>query len=173
MNGASPTPLLEALAQARAGEASLAATPDVVELFLLRIGRTPFVVEASLIQEVVRAPPLTPLPSAPAFLVGVAAYRGDVVPVVDLARVLGRGETQLEARSRMAVARADGMVVALLADEIRGLIRVDVTSRQAPLLGTEESEFISAVVVAGDEPAHCLDLRRALTAARERVCSRR
>ncbi len=166
-----PSPMLEALAHA----APVTSGPERVaeaELFRLRIGDTSFAVEAGLVQEVVRTPPVTPLPGAPAFLIGVAAHRGDVVAMVDLARLLVRGETQISSRSRMAIARADGLVVALLADEVLGLVRVASASIQPPPLGTEDAEFISGIVV-GKDPVHILDLRRALATARERAAVRR
>lgn len=168
---AQSTPLLEALAHARPGEVGPEKEAEV-EMFRLRVAGAAFAVDSGLIQEVVRIPLITPLPGAPAFLVGVAGHRGDVVPIVDLARLLGRGETALGSRSRMAMARADGMAVGLLADEVLGLARVQASARQPPPLGTEDGEFISGVII-GKEPMHLLDLRRALASARERACSRK
>lgn len=169
---ASPTPMLQALAAARAADDLGAEKHAEVELFRLEIDGTAFAIEAGLVQEVVRTPPVTPLPGAPGFLVGVAAHRGDVVAIVDLARLLGRGDTHRRDRSRMAIARADGMVVGLLADEVLGLVRVPSTAVQPPPLGTEDKDFISGVAVT-PEPVHVLDLRRALATARERASVRR
>jgi purine-binding chemotaxis protein CheW len=166
-----PTPLLEALAQV--GPFGSPSPKEAErEVFRLRIGGLTFAVDAGLIQEVVRVPPITPLPGAPAFLVGVAAHRGDVVAIVDVARLLDRGDTKVGDRSRMAVARADGMMVALLAEEIVGLARILTSSVQPPPLGSEDSEFIAGVCM-GPEPMNLLDLRRALATARERASARR
>ncbi|MBI5546839.1 MAG: chemotaxis protein CheW [Deltaproteobacteria bacterium] len=166
-----PTPLFEALAGARPSASGPSQVPEA-EFFRVRVGDTAFAVESGLIQEVVRAPPITPLPGAPAYLVGVAAHRGDVVAVVDLARLLGRGQTEVSDRSRMAVARADGVVVALLADAVLGLVRLPATALQPPPLGTEDAEFIKGVAIE-PEPMHLIDLRRALATARERAIARR
>ncbi|MGC4113366.1 MAG: chemotaxis protein CheW [Myxococcales bacterium] len=167
---ASPKPLMEALAQAKAVNASQKIAE--IELFRIEIAGTAFAVEAGLVQEVVRTPPITPLPGAPPFLVGVASHRGDVVAIVDLARLLGRGETQVRERSRLAIARSEGMVVGLLADEVLGLVKLPSASIQPPPLGTEDKEFISGVITA-PETMHLLDLRRALATARERASARR
>jgi purine-binding chemotaxis protein CheW len=165
------TPLLEALANPLATSAGAHKSSEI-ELFRVRIAGTAFALEAGLIQEVVRAPPITPLPGAPGFLVGVAAHRGDVLVIIDLARLLGRGQTVLTERSRMAIARADGMVVALVADEVLGLSRLAAANVQPPPLGTEDAEFIQGVAL-GAEPMHVLDLHRALATARERATTRR
>jgi purine-binding chemotaxis protein CheW len=164
-------PLLEALG--RAGEAAVAQEQaGEVELFCVDIDGALFGIESGLIQEVVRVPPITPLPNAPAFLLGVATHRGDVVGAVDLARLLGRGETKVGARTRMAVARAEGMVVALLADQVMGLRTYPASAVKPAPLGAEGSEFISGIVFAG-RSTNILDLRRALSSARERATSRR
>ena len=166
-----PTPLLSALEHAGPIKGGAEKVAEV-ELFRLRVGDASFAVESGLVQEVVRTPPITPLPGAPTFLVGVAAHRGDVVAIVDMARLLGRGETHLGDRSRMAVAKADGMVVGLLADEVLGLARVPARALQPPPLGAEDAEFVAGVV-SGKEPMHLLDLRRALATARQRACARK
>jgi chemotaxis signal transduction protein len=162
--------VLERAAESPGG--SPLASPEV-EFFRVDVRGSAFAVDAALIQEVVRTPPLTPLPGAPAFLVGVAAHRGDVLAVVDLARLLGRGETQVHARSRMAVARVDGMAVGLIADAVLGLAAFPARLVQPAPVGAEGSEFISGVVVEAGRTLHVLDLRRALASARERAISRR
>jgi purine-binding chemotaxis protein CheW len=143
-----------------------------VELFCVDINGAPFGIEAGLIHEVVRVPPITPLPNAPAFLLGVASHRGDVVGIVDLARLLGRGETEVDGRTRMAMARADGMVVALLADQVMGLRTYPASAIKPAPLGAEGSEFISGIVFA-EHSMNILDLRRALSNARERATARK
>lgn len=163
-------PLLAALA--RAGVASTDLEPAEIELFRVTIAGQAFAIESDLVHEVVRTPPITPLPGAPPFLVGVAAHRGLVVPVVDLARLLGRGQTELGGRSRMAIGRADGMVVALLADEVVGLSRFPARALRSAPLGAEGAEFILGVIFEGGS-LNILDLRRALAAARERAIARK
>lgn len=156
---------------AGAGAASSAPDPAELELFRLVIGRQGVAVEVGLIHEVVRTPPVAPLPGAPPFLIGVAAHRGDVVAVVDLARLLGRGQTRLSARSRMAIARSDGMVVGILADDVTGLVRFPAAALHSAPLGAEGAEFISGVIEEG-QGLQLLDLRRALFAARARATAK-
>ncbi len=166
-------PLLEALAKAAAVGSAAGSQAAEVELFRMTVGGTRVAVESGLVYEVVRVPPITPLPGAPALLVGVAAHRGDVVAVVDLARLLGKGETKLSNRSRIALARSDGFVVAVLADEVIGLESFPARSLQPAPLGTESGEFVAGLLMEGGENTQILDLRRALSSARERASSRK
>ncbi|MFL5243929.1 MAG: chemotaxis protein CheW [Gemmataceae bacterium] len=54
--------------------------------------------------EILEAPPLAPVPSAPDFVLGLARWHDESVPVLDLAMCLGLPSTDLEDRSRLLVA---------------------------------------------------------------------
>jgi purine-binding chemotaxis protein CheW len=55
----------------------------------LRAGGVPLAARLSETQGIVRCPPIVPMPSRVAELLGLAAIRGTVVPVFDLAALLG------------------------------------------------------------------------------------
>ena len=155
----------------RSSDRPTAATmqPDV-ELFSFRIRQTRFAVPSGYVSEVVRLPPVTSLPGAPPFLLGVAAHRGEVIPVLDLSRFLGIGTAGITGRTRSAIARAEGMVLLLVADQLEGLHRIPAASLVAPPLGGEGPiEFLSGVVSDPGETLSVLDLPRLLQAARARV----
>ncbi len=71
----------------------------------------------------------------------------------------------------MAIARSDGMVVGLLADEVAGLESFPSAAIHGTPLGAEEAEFILGVVDDAQR-LNLLDLRRVLFAARERATAR-
>lgn len=62
---------------------------------------------ASLVQEVVPLPRLARVPHAPPALMGVAQIRGTIVPVLSVARLLGKEEAAVQ---RVIVANVDGPV---------------------------------------------------------------
>ena len=71
-----------------------AADPAEVETRLalvLPVGREWFALEMERVREVVTAPLVTPLPTAPSALVGVFNLRGEIVPLFDVAALLGLG----------------------------------------------------------------------------------
>ena len=78
-------------------------------------GRT-VAIDVAQLREVVRHQTPTPLPGAPAAIEGVISLRGALVPVVDLARVLGGESLRPGARSRIAVALVDGIAIGLAVD---------------------------------------------------------
>jgi purine-binding chemotaxis protein CheW len=64
-----------------------------VQALLLPVGEDLYAVETSQVREVVAAPELTALPTAPRSVLGVFNLRGEIVPVFDLANLLGLGTT--------------------------------------------------------------------------------
>jgi len=59
------------------------------ELLVFEAGSVHLSVRLSLVEEVVRATMVTPVPNSPPFLLGVAAVRGRVMAVIDAARRYG------------------------------------------------------------------------------------
>ncbi|MGP1665160.1 MAG: chemotaxis protein CheW [Rhodanobacter sp.] len=82
------------------------------------------------ITELLAVPPLTPVPGTQPWLLGVANVRGNLVPVVDLARFLFGTRTVHSDRTRLLLVRQSGGSVALLVDEVFGQRTVDEEQRR-------------------------------------------
>jgi purine-binding chemotaxis protein CheW len=88
---------------------------------LFTLGGTPFALDVAAAREVAVFDAVTPVPRAPACVVGVANLRGDVVPIVDARGRLGLPERP-DARSlRTLVVAAAGCEIALEIDAVLGL----------------------------------------------------
>lgn len=86
---------------------------------MFAVGSSLYAVPADTASEVVTVPSLTRVPGAPAHLLGVFAHRGEVLPVVDLTRLLG---TPLDGAFRRAVLlRTPKGAVALTATKVLGV----------------------------------------------------
>lgn len=75
-----------------------------------------YAIDVVHIREIVRAMDVTPLPNAPSLIEGVIDLRSAVIPVVDLARVLNRGEAIEGSNARIVVLEIDGLVLGLRVD---------------------------------------------------------
>jgi purine-binding chemotaxis protein CheW len=62
-----------------------------VRALLLRVGADAYAIPMAAAREVVAAPQLTPLPTAPPSVLGLCNVRGEIVPVFDTGRLLGVG----------------------------------------------------------------------------------
>ena len=138
--------------------------------FCLRLlgGRYGF--EAGLVTEVVRLGPLTRLPAAPAFLLGVFTHRGEVLPVLDLGQLVGQGAIPLRPSTRAALVHCAPWKVAVVSDSVEGLVRLPARAIEAP--PAERSgmaEFLSGVGHDRQGTVAILDLPRLVEVARHRA----
>ena len=100
------------------------------EVVLVRLGAGDGAARLALpmdvVSEVGRPPGLTRVPGLPAWVAGVANWRGRVLAVVDLRPLLGSsGEASADRRGRVVVLRADDVAVALLVQGVDGTVVVD------------------------------------------------
>lgn len=162
-----------ALAEAPEKSRAQAARPDE-EFFIFRLGALTLAVLSKQVREVSRLSPMTPLPRAPSFLLGVVGNRGQVMPVIDLLRFLQQGESKPVPGGRLFVGESSGLLVAFLADQVIGLRRIFVADKlPSPAGGGAASEFLLGLVQHRElGTVSLLDLPRVLTAARASVVRR-
>ncbi|MFL5320953.1 MAG: chemotaxis protein CheW [Myxococcaceae bacterium] len=168
------SPLKRALQSAPERSAAAAAVADR-EFFCFRLGELRLGVPSEFVREVVRAGVLTPLPRTPAFILGVCGHRGEVMPVIDLLRFLGKGEARVGLRTRLFVGTTESYTAALAADAIIGLRRIQVQHILPPPLGSDaNAEHLIGVVTetADPQPLTLLDFGRVMQSARNRAVGR-
>ncbi|RUL62406.1 purine-binding chemotaxis protein CheW [Dyella dinghuensis] len=95
-----------------------------------RAGNRLFVSGIEEINELLAVPALTPVPGTKPWLLGVANVRGNLMPVIDMARFLFSERTQHSERTRLLVVRQGSGNVALLVDEVYGQRTVDTEQRR-------------------------------------------
>lgn len=94
--------------------------------------------------ETMRPLPLEPLGGAPAFVSGLALVRGEPVPVVDAARLLGVQGSQ---PGRWVTLTVGERRVALAVDTVLGVAAMDEAAQQAlpPLLAEAGADVVAAI----------------------------
>lgn len=128
-----------------------------------------YAVEANLVQEVIRTGPITRLPAAPAFLLGVFNHRGEVLALMDPAQLLAEESTPLASGSRAAIVQSGEWRLALVAEAMEGLVSVPPSALEAPpATGPGPAEFLKYVAQTRDGPLAVLDLARMIETARAR-----
>jgi len=86
-----------------------------------------YALDVSQVREIVRSQAVTPLPMAPSLIEGVVDLRGAVIPVLDLARVLGGTPPEETAQSRIVVLDCDGLVLGLFVASATDVLSVDAS----------------------------------------------
>ena len=85
-----------------------------------RLGNRRLVSSFDEVMEILPMPPVTPVPGAQPWMLGVANVRGTLLPVVDLKQFLEGERTVVHDGQRMLVVRQAGGNVAVLIDELFG-----------------------------------------------------
>lgn len=138
--------------------------------FCLRLLGGRYAFEAPLVTEVVRLGPLTRLPAAPAFLPGVFTHRGEVLPVLDIAQLVGQGATPIRPSTRAAIVHCGPWKVAVVSDGVEGLVALPRRSIEPPPAESSGmAEFLSGVGRDRQGVVAILDLPRLVETARARA----
>ena len=85
-----------------------------------RVGKRRLISNFGEVVEIVPMPPVTPVPGAQPWLLGIGNLRGNLFPVVDLKQFLEGERTVLHEGQRVLVMRQAGGDVALTIDELYG-----------------------------------------------------
>lgn len=99
------------------------------------------------VHEVVRVETLTRVPHAPFPVRGITTLRGQILPVVDLRRRLGLGETEILPESRILVVSSRDRTLGLLVERVEQVTRIlpsRVEEAPADVL-TDQSDYILGV----------------------------
>jgi purine-binding chemotaxis protein CheW len=92
------------------------------------IGREVYAVDVFKVSEVIQPREVTEVPDMPHYVLGVINLRGNVIPVVDLKKRLGAGETSISLNTRMIVIEKDAeekRFIAILTDYVTDVISFD------------------------------------------------
>jgi len=150
------------------GGTSLTSVPASVDeqyIFVVLAGQE-YALKAGNVQSVERLINITPVPNTAAWVLGVVHLHGAIVSVVDLRRLWGLEAIPPTSRTRLVVAQAGEMVVALVVDSVvemraipQELIQeVDDPASLPPWVRT----VVSHVAAVNDRAVLVLDVERLL-----------
>lgn len=119
----------------------------VVEYLAFRLDEDLFAVPVATIREIVRPPPITPVPRAPKAVLGIMSGRGRVVTVIDARRKLGIPEAPIGGRTRILVTEHGTERIGLLVDEVLMVYRLaeGEIERAAQGVGSDVGDYIAGV----------------------------
>lgn len=125
------------------------------------VGDVSYALPIAAIREIVNPLKLVDLPDAPEEVRGVANYRGDVVPVVDL-RVRFRLSPSVTSRkTKWILIDLGGRLVALIVDAVSGVFGAATELKPAPVLGGgEDLRGIAGVTLREERMVFVLDITR-------------
>lgn len=119
-----------------------------------RLGREEFGIGINRIREIIGLLPVTAVPGAPSFVLGVINLRGRVIPIVDLRRHFGLAAVEPTVRTCIIVVEVEGgrhRRVGLVVDAVSEVLAIRAEEvEDAPALGTAGDTVIMGMAkVAG------------------------
>jgi purine-binding chemotaxis protein CheW len=126
------------------------------------VGEVQYALPIDCVREIANPMTLTPLPLAPPAVAGVAEYRGEVVPVVELRQRFGLDAAPVTRRTKWIVVDVGGRSVALVVDAATEVFGTGGTNvRPAPSLGGgDDARGIAGVTNHGGALVFVLDVGR-------------
>jgi len=120
------------------------------QLLVFRLEGQGYALYLSVVEKVVRAAEITPLPKAPEVVLGVINWMGRVVPVVDLRARFRFPSREIDLADRLIFARTAKRLVALLADAVDGVLSSAGEDVVAPDRIVPGLEYVEGVVKIAD-----------------------
>ncbi|MGZ3711947.1 MAG: chemotaxis protein CheW [Bdellovibrionota bacterium] len=99
------------------------------ELLVFELAGCEFAVPLALVEEVIPASPVTPIPNSPKFLLGLAAVRGRAMGVIDAAKRYGLGPT-FNAYFMVCQVRGNSTAVAIDRPVVAGAVPIRALSSE-------------------------------------------
>ena len=139
---------------------------ELMQLVGFTIGKELFGVDILMVQEIIRAAPITPVPNSPEFVEGVINLRGNILPVIDLRRRLNllTGENDLE-DTWILILDIQNKVTGFIVDSVTEVIKIQENTIEPPpdiIKAGLESQYLRGVCDIGAQLLILLDFKRIL-----------
>jgi len=116
------------------------------QLVVFSLDEQRYALDLAVVERVVGAVEITPLPKAPEIVLGLVNFQGEVVPVFNVRKRFRLPEREMLLSDRLILARASRRKVALLVDVVSGVIgdvKQRMTTGPAILPGLEYVEGVA------------------------------
>lgn len=127
------------------------------ELIAFRIGDQEFCVNIMAVREIRGWTPATPMPHAPAYVMGVINLRGAVLPIIDLSARLGMKDAEPTARHVIIVAQVRNRIVGLLVEAVSDILTITEENIQpVPEVSSDLEKQYARGILAIDKRMICM-----------------
>ncbi|NJL72265.1 MAG: chemotaxis protein CheW [Candidatus Competibacteraceae bacterium] len=172
MNGATPR-RLEAGTAPNRNESPKESQPvdNLDELVVFLLSEQRYALALPSVLRVVRAVEMTPLPKAPAIILGIINVGGEIIPVVDLRRRFQMAVHGLQWTDQLIIARTARRTVALPVDQVLGVVPIAPAQVAAADAALDGVPHVAGVLKLADGLVLIHDLEQCLSPGEEQALS--
>jgi len=139
---------------------------ELMQLVGFTIGDELFGVDILMVQEIIRAAPITPVPSSPNFVEGVINLRGNILPVIDLRKRLNlESEMVDQDKTWILILDIQGKITGFIVDSVTEVLKIQEETIEPPpdiIMTGLESQYLRGVCDLGAQLLILLDFNRIL-----------
>jgi purine-binding chemotaxis protein CheW len=133
------------------------------QLVVFRLDKQRYAVPLAVVERIVRAVEVTPLPKAPAIVLGVIDVEGRVLPVFNIRRSFHLPEREISIADQFLIAQTARRTVVLAVDETQGVIERPSAQIVDPVQIVPGIERVQGVAKLDDGLVLIYDLERFLS----------
>jgi purine-binding chemotaxis protein CheW len=140
--------------------------PQLSQYLTLNLGQEEYAVDILSVREIRGWAPVTRIPQAPHYLLGVLNLRGAVVPVLDLRMRFGLPRVEYTANTVTVIIVIENRLFGVVADAVSDVLDVAVSDiRAVPDMGTAvDTKYLKGLTAVGDRMVLLLDADKLLQA---------
>lgn len=136
----------------------------LLRVLVFSLGKESYCIDVRQAKEVMRMPETTRVPNVPAFVLGAANLRGEIISILDMHYFFGLEPMGKSQEVRVIVTDLSGESVGLRVDRVQDTIGIDEEEVQAPLatLKGKLANYTKGQVARGEDILIFLDLEKVL-----------
>lgn len=138
----------------------------LLQLVGFTIGKELFGVDILMVQEIIRAAPITPVPNSPDFVEGVINLRGNILPVIDLRKRLNLYTGAVNQKDTwILILDIQGKITGFIVDSVTEVLKIQEDTIEPPpdiITAGLESQYLRGVCDIGHQLLIMLDFQRIL-----------
>lgn len=135
-----------------------------IQVVVFRLHQEEFGIDINQVVEIIPIPNITPIPNPKDIIIGVINLRGNIIPVMDLAKQFSlRPLTSPDKSARMVVLELDQRTVAIPVDEVPQILKLSDKQIQATpevLRERRHVQFLKGIIKQGERLILMLDLSK-------------
>jgi len=122
-------------------------TSEKIELLSFRLADEIYAVPLTSIRQIIKMTPITMIPRAPKYVLGIISLRGSVIPVFDLRQRLHLSFSAPSRKTRIVVVAEENCMVGLIVDEVEQVVRMPESGIEPPppVLAGVEADYIEGI----------------------------
>jgi purine-binding chemotaxis protein CheW len=140
---------------------------QAVTLFIFPLDDRWFALRVEVVERVVPAVAVTPLPGAPRIVLGVIDLEGRIVTVVDIRARFGLPEREMRLEDRLLIARTARRMLAIPIDTAGAVVESEKSAIDRSVAATWEGTYIEGAFQLDDGLVLIHDLERFLSTGEE------